>query len=59
MKTQNSNTVKKDYSAPQIEKIQLDNEISLQLESAPKPDSDDEVMNRTPEYFNTDPYRKA
>ena len=36
--------------------ISLDNEISLALESAPTPDSGDEVYN-TPEYFNNDPYK--
>lgn len=56
MTTQNINTEKKFYSAPQIEKVVLDNEISLQLESAPTPNQGDEVMNRRPEYMKSDPF---
>lgn len=59
MTTINISTEKKVYTTPKVERIELDNEISLQLESAPTPDSGDEVMNHTPEYFNNDPYYKA
>lgn len=43
------------YHAPQIERIELDNEISLILVSAP-PDGPTETLN-TPEYLNNDPFR--
>ena len=56
MKTLNIPTEKRTYQPPVIESISLDNEISLALESAPTPDSGDEVYN-TPDYFNNDPYR--
>ena len=56
MKTSNIPTEKRTYQPPVIVSISLDNEISLALESAPTPDSGDEVYN-TPEYFNNDPYK--
>ena len=56
MKTLNIPTEKRTYLPPVIESISLDNEISLALESAPTPDSGDEVYN-TPDYFNNDPYK--
>jgi len=43
------------YSAPQIEQIKLDNEISLVLSSLDAP-GDPEVLN-APEYFNNDPFK--
>ena len=56
MKTSNIPTEKRTYQPPVIESISLDNEISLALESAPTPDSGDEVYN-TPDYFNNDPFK--
>ena len=56
MKKLNIPTEKRTYQPPVIESISLDNEISLALESAPTPDSGDEVYN-TPDYFNNDPYK--
>ena len=56
MKTLNIPTEKRTYLPPVIESISLDNEISLALESAPTPDSGDEVYN-TPDYFNNNPYK--
>ena len=56
MKILNIPTEKRTYQPPVIESIRLDNEISLALESAPTPDSGDEVYN-TPDYFNNDPYK--
>ncbi len=54
-----NNTIKKNYQEPEIKLIKLDNEISLQLHSAP-PDGPGESQNmNTPEYFNNDPYFKA
>ena len=46
------------YSAPVIEIIQLDNEISLALESLP-PYPGNEGMNKMPENFNNDMFHKA
>jgi len=44
---------KKKYTAPRIEWIPLDNEISLALESAP-PFGPDETSNaKTPDFFDT------
>lgn len=57
MKTGINNTDKRSYMPPVIQRIQLDNEISLALESAPAtPGSGDEVYN-TPEYFHNDPFK--
>jgi hypothetical protein len=44
------------YIAPMIEKIQLDNEISLQLQSIP-PTGPGEPLVYVPEYFNQDPFK--
>jgi len=47
-------TSKKKNQSPRIESIQLDNEISLALES--EPPTGDEVNNSVPEYFNNEPF---
>lgn len=54
MKTQNIE--KGEYTAPLIERIQLDNEISLALESAP-PEGPNEsaYINQS---LNTDPFKQ-
>ena len=52
----NQNKKKCVYSAPLIECIQLDNEISLVLESTPAI-GPGETVNRIPEYFNNDPFK--
>ena len=44
------------YIAPRIERVVLDNEISLQLESTPPPAPGETKLN-TPEYFNNDPFK--
>ena len=54
MTTHNKN--KQEYSAPLIELIKLDNEISLTLDSAP-PAGPGEPTGYAPEYFNNDPYK--
>lgn len=46
---------KKTYSSPQIETIELDNEISLALESSPPPGPGETILSK-PEYMNNDPY---
>ena len=50
------NTENNQYLAPQVERIQLDNEISLQLESQP-PKAPGEAKLNAPEYFITDPFK--
>ena len=48
---------KRIYISPEIQLIELDNEISLQLASEPPvPENGEEVFNK-PEYFNNDPYK--
>ena len=50
---------KRAYTTPEIQVVNLDNEISLQLASdPPAPDPGDEVYNK-PDYFNNDPYKMA
>jgi hypothetical protein len=48
--------VKHNYTAPEIDQIILDYEISLALESSP-PDGPDEVLGAAPEYLNNDPFK--
>ena len=53
-------TQRKAYSTPQVERIELDNEIALQLESGPSqapPTPPGEARNSAPEYFNNDPFK--
>jgi hypothetical protein len=52
----NPNENKKIYFQPQIEHINLDNEISLILESTP-PEGPNESLNSIPDYFNNDPFK--
>jgi hypothetical protein len=47
-------TDKRAYLTPRIEKVNLDSEISLQLESSPP---DDPVLTKAPDYFNNDPFK--
>lgn len=56
MKT--TNKLKREYLSPVIEKVDLDSEVSLTMESTPDYNSDDEVNNiNAPDYFNNDPYK--
>ena len=50
------NTQNQIYTAPVIERIELDNEIALQLESTP-PKAPGEANLQTPEYFRNDPFK--
>lgn len=50
-------TTKKAYTAPAIEKILLDNEISLVLESTPPAGPGEGASLKAPEYFNNDPFK--
>lgn len=56
MITNNVNRQKRTYCSPRIERIKLDNEISLQLESDNTPDGDPSLV-YAPEYFNNDPFK--
>lgn len=49
-------TEKHVYSSPSIERVTLDNEISLVLQSAP-PAGPNEISAVVPEYFNPDPFK--
>ena len=49
------NTKSQTYIAPQMERIKLDNDIALQLESTP-PKAPGEAS-LTPEYLNNDPFK--
>jgi len=53
MKKYIETTERKVYSSPQIERITLDNEISLVLESPAVPP----VWSENKEYFNNDPFK--
>ena len=51
------NSKKQAYSTPNIERIELDNEISLTLDSTPTPPPGPFGQNNAPEYFNNDPFK--
>ena len=48
---------KNHYTAPLIERIVLDNEISLTLDSTPPVGPGEGASNKVPEYFNNDPFK--
>jgi hypothetical protein len=49
---------KRVYSQPEIMRVELDNEISLALESNPAIGPNEViVMNNAPDYFNIDPFK--
>jgi hypothetical protein len=56
MKTSETIIEKRIYKNPLIELIELDNEISLALESTP-PDGPGEGALLSPEYLNNDPFK--
>jgi hypothetical protein len=47
---------KRIFHTPKIERVKLDNEISLALESVP-PVGPDEITSIVPEHFNHDPFK--
>ena len=49
-------TTLKLYTIPQIERIELDNEIALQLESTP-PKAPGEAYLHTPDFLNNNPFK--
>lgn len=52
-----SKNTQNQYVAPQVERIELDNEIALQLESVQTPPKAPGEALNAPEYFNNDPFR--
>jgi len=50
------NTQKRTYIVPKVKRIELDNEIALQLESTP-PKAPGEANLQAPEYFSNDPFK--
>ena len=56
MNTKIENTAKRSYKLPQIERIKLDNEISLAMESNP-PSGPGELLGNIPEHLNNDPFK--
>jgi len=55
MNTHIVDIAKRQYRVPKIERIRLDSEISLTLESTP-PEGPNETS-QAPEYFNNDPFK--
>lgn len=49
---------KNTYTSPEVNCIELDNEIALQLESTP-PKAPGEAHFSKPEYFKNDPFKEA
>jgi hypothetical protein len=56
MRTKNILRAKKEYIMPQVKCINIDNEISLALESTP-PGAPGEVYNTAPQHFNSNPFK--
>jgi len=50
-----TDNAKRPYISPTIERVELDNEISLALESSPP--SGPGEYSKAPEYFNNDPFK--
>jgi hypothetical protein len=57
MESINNNLGIKKYIQPQIERIKLDNEISLALESLPPVPGGGWELSNDPQYFNNDPFK--
>lgn len=58
MKTTIKNTLKVIYIPPKIERIKLDNEISLSFDtSSSTPPAMDNESSLAPGYFNNDPFK--
>ena len=51
------NIQEKYYNVPLILRIELDNEISLQLESTPPKAPGEARLNNTPEYLDINPFK--
>ena len=50
---------KRAYNSPCIERIRLDNTISLTLDSDNDPDNDPDNWTKASEHFNNDPFRTS
>lgn len=50
-------TTKKLYVPPVIGRVELDRDISLQLQSEDSHPDDEPVLLKGPDYFNNDPYK--
>lgn len=59
MHTSETKLMKREYSIPKIECVQLDNEISLALESTPPYPGNETQQLKAPDYFNNDPFKMA
>ncbi len=57
MNTFEDKTAKRSYIAPTVERIKLDNEISLELTSDPAFGPGEALGLNAPEYFNNDPFK--
>ena len=58
MKSKNTKIEKRNYAAPRVEQIKLDNDISLTLASLTPPEGPGEGITKAPEYFNNDPFKE-
>ena len=58
MEKKNNTQLNSGYKMPEIQRIELDNEIALQLESTP-PKAPGEARQVAPEFFNNDPFKSA
>jgi hypothetical protein len=57
MKKTKNNNPKKEYSNPQVERIDLDNDISLVLDSTPPLGPGETSL--SPEYLKKDPFKST
>jgi len=57
MQTPENKTAKRSYVVPKVERIKLDNEISLILESDPAAGPGETLGLNAPEYFNNNPFK--
>lgn len=51
--------IRKKYISPEIERIELDNEISLALESDAPFGPNEEVLNNTPNFIKNDHFKST
>lgn len=61
MRPDSNNTEKRIYNAPQVERIDIDKDVSLQLQSAPPIPGNEKLggflSSNTPEFLNSDPFK--
>ena len=55
--THRMNTNYQTYTSPKVERIELDNQISLTLDSTPPVGPGGETKLISPDYFNNDPFK--